>query len=113
MRPSPSLAIVLTLAGAPATVAQPAARRVATEHVNWSEFLERQDLVWTRLPSRWGESVFIGNGRLGAGTDFAKDPCRGTAHLEGMAGFQQLQELSACCVKHRWHAGVARLPISI
>src|SRR5437667_8652176 len=69
MRQFPSLAIVLTLAGAPAMIAQPIARRVATAHVDWSEFLGRQDLVWTRLPARWGESVFIGNGRLGATID--------------------------------------------
>src|SRR5436305_13431654 len=34
--------------------------------VDWPTFLARQDLVWTRLPSGWGESAFIGNGRLGA-----------------------------------------------
>ena len=34
--------------------------------VDWPAFLARQDLVWNRLPHGWGESVFIGNGRLGA-----------------------------------------------
>src|SRR5438874_6076218 len=43
--------------------AAPAAR------VDWPVFLARHDLVWDRLPTRWGESAFIGNGRLGATID--------------------------------------------
>src|SRR5256714_13197279 len=42
---------------------RPAAR------VDWPTFLARQDLVWDRLPTGWGESAFIGNGRLGATID--------------------------------------------
>ena len=45
------------------TPRSPAAR------VDWPTFLARHDLVWNRLPSRWGESAFIGNGRLGATID--------------------------------------------
>lgn len=37
--------------------------------IDWSAFLGRQDLVWNRLPRGWGESAFIGNGRLGATID--------------------------------------------
>jgi len=37
--------------------------------VDWPSFLARHDLVWDRLPARWGESAFIGNGRLGATID--------------------------------------------
>ena len=37
--------------------------------VDWPSFLARHDLVWGRLPARWGESAFIGNGRLGATID--------------------------------------------
>jgi hypothetical protein len=37
--------------------------------VDWPVFLARHDLVWDRLPTRWGESAFIGNGRLGATID--------------------------------------------
>jgi alpha-L-fucosidase 2 len=37
--------------------------------VDWPTFLARHDLVWPRLPTRWGESAFIGNGRLGATID--------------------------------------------
>ncbi len=44
--------------------------------VDWAAFLGRQDLVWERLPSRWGESAFIGNGRLGATID-ARDSTLG------------------------------------
>src|SRR5437764_12427672 len=45
------------------TPAAPAAR------VDWAAFLARHDLVWDRLPTGWGESAFIGNGRLGATID--------------------------------------------
>jgi hypothetical protein len=38
-------------------------------NVGWAAFLARQDLVWDRLPTGWGESAFIGNGRLGATID--------------------------------------------
>jgi len=37
--------------------------------IDWPTFLGRQDLVWDRLPAGWGESAFIGNGRLGATID--------------------------------------------
>src|SRR5207249_6712265 len=37
--------------------------------VDWPTFLSRQDLLWDRLPTGWGESAFIGNGRLGATID--------------------------------------------
>ena len=57
-------AVSLTLV-CPVALAQsrPAAR------VDWPTFLGRQDLVWDRLPTGWGESAFIGNGRLGATID--------------------------------------------
>src|SRR5437763_1905544 len=57
-------AVSLTLV-CPVALAQsrPAAR------VDWPTFLSRQDLVWDRLPTGWGESAFIGNGRLGATID--------------------------------------------
>ena len=44
--------------------------------VDWAAFLARHDLVWDRLPSGWGESAFIGNGRLGATID-ARDSALG------------------------------------
>ncbi len=57
-------AVSLTL-GCPVALAQ---SRPATR-VDWPTFLARQDLVWHRLPAGWGESAFIGNGRLGATID--------------------------------------------
>src|SRR5207248_1222168 len=56
----------------PVALAQsrPAAR------IDWPTFLARQDLVWERLPTGWGESAFIGNGRLGATID-ARDGALG------------------------------------
>src|SRR5213595_1427031 len=64
-------AVSLTLV-CPVALAQsrPAAR------VDWPTFLSRQDLVWDRLPTGWGESAFIGNGRLGATID-ARDGALG------------------------------------
>src|SRR5213592_2715955 len=47
----------------------PAAPAAPTARVDWPVFLARHDLVWDRLPTRWGESAFIGNGRLGATID--------------------------------------------
>jgi hypothetical protein len=44
--------------------------------VDWAVFLARHDLVWDRLPTGWGESAFIGNGRLGATID-ARDSALG------------------------------------
>src|SRR6266566_1701731 len=57
-------AVSLTL-GCPVALAQ---SRPATR-VDWPAFLARHDLVWSRLPTGWGESAFIGNGRLGATID--------------------------------------------
>src|SRR5256885_390618 len=47
----------------------PAAPAAPAAGVEWPVFLARHDLVWDRLPTRWGESAFIGNGRLGATID--------------------------------------------
>jgi hypothetical protein len=46
----------------------PAVKAAATR-IDWPTFLARQDLVWDKLPTRWGESAFIGNGRIGATID--------------------------------------------
>jgi alpha-L-fucosidase 2 len=53
------------------TLACPAVRAQSrpASRVDWPTFLARQDLVWDRLPTGWGESAFIGNGRLGAAID--------------------------------------------
>ena len=39
---------------------------LAGQGPDWPQFLGRHDMVWERLPTSWGESVFIGNGRIGA-----------------------------------------------
>src|SRR3989475_3479495 len=54
---APSLLALLLVLQTPAT------------RVDWPVFLARHDLVWNRLPTGWGESAFIGNGRLGATID--------------------------------------------
>jgi alpha-L-fucosidase 2 len=41
----------------------------ASAQIDWASFLGRHDLIWERLPTSWGESAFIGNGRLGATID--------------------------------------------
>src|SRR6266496_372531 len=68
-RPVPTVLLTLVC---PVALAQsrPAVR------VDWPTFLSRQDLVWDRLPTGWGESAFIGNGRLGATID-ARDGALG------------------------------------
>src|SRR5439155_25943842 len=55
--------MLLSLLGLLAITAAPATK------IDWATFLARQDIVWTRLPTRWGESAFIGNGRIGATID--------------------------------------------
>jgi hypothetical protein len=67
------LALAALVVAAPA-VAQ--SRALPRERVSWPAFLGRHDLVWSRLPARWGESAFIGNGALGA-TIFAQDGALG------------------------------------
>src|SRR3954470_7415360 len=34
--------------------------------VDWAKFLSRHDLVFNRLPGKWGEGAFTGNGLMGA-----------------------------------------------
>ena len=55
-----------------ALAAAPLAAQVPDRRIDWPAFLARHDLVWSRLPARWGESAFIGNGNLGA-TIFSQD----------------------------------------
>lgn len=58
------------------TFASPAVRANAQAtgfpRADWPAFLARHDLIWTHLPSRWGDAAFIGNGNLGA-TIFVRD----------------------------------------
>jgi alpha-L-fucosidase 2 len=45
------------------TVAKEAAK---TPKVDWPGFLARHDLAWKRLPAKWEEGAFLGNGLIGA-----------------------------------------------
>ena len=36
-----------------------------SDSVDWGTYLARHDLVWDRLPHRWENGVFLGNGLLG------------------------------------------------
>jgi alpha-L-fucosidase 2 len=58
----------LLCVGASATAGAQPARAPATQ-IDWASFVGRHDLVWNRAPTRWGESAFIGNGRVGATID--------------------------------------------
>lgn len=33
--------------------------------IDWSDFLSRHDLYWTRMPTKWNEAPFLGNGMMG------------------------------------------------
>jgi hypothetical protein len=63
MRSIYSLISLAALVIAPMHGAQ--ALRFAPE-VDWPEFLKRHDLIWERMPKRWFEAPFVGNGTMGA-----------------------------------------------
>ena len=56
--------LIILLFTAPA-VAQNAMPQIQ-DKINWPQFMARHDLVWEKLPARWHEGAFIGNGLLGA-----------------------------------------------
>jgi hypothetical protein len=37
-----------------------------TTDTQWADFLRGQDLIWKRLPTKWYEGPFLGDGRLGS-----------------------------------------------
>lgn len=43
-----------------------AAAAAVVDRVDWPPFLARHDLTWEKLPAKWHEGAFIGNGLLGA-----------------------------------------------
>jgi hypothetical protein len=53
------LGLWLSLGGARGAVAAPAP-------IDWANFLGQQDLVWKRVPTKWAEGAFLGNGLVGA-----------------------------------------------
>jgi hypothetical protein len=54
------LACAVTAATAAAAAADP------TVAVDWPRFLAQHDLVWKRLPTKWEEGAFLGNGLVSA-----------------------------------------------
>jgi alpha-L-fucosidase 2 len=56
-----SFAIALLLAAA-TTQAAP----FLNDQIDWPTFLHRSDIVWNKLPAKWEEAAFTGNGLLGA-----------------------------------------------
>jgi hypothetical protein len=36
------------------------------DQINWEDFFKKHDLVWDRIPRRWYEAPFLGNGNLGS-----------------------------------------------
>jgi hypothetical protein len=50
----------------PASGASSLGAAEVTDKVDRPSFLARHDMVWTRLPDRWGSGAFMGNGLLGA-----------------------------------------------
>jgi alpha-L-fucosidase 2 len=63
-RPLPAVLLALALGH---TVPAPAlAAPRAGEGIDWPRFLARHDLVWKRMPLRWEEGPFLGNGLVGA-----------------------------------------------
>ena len=51
--------------------AQKPKSKSVTGSINWSSFLEKNDLVWTKMPLNYYEGPYVGNGLLG--TVFFKD----------------------------------------
>jgi hypothetical protein len=41
------------------------AEKKTKSDINWPDFLSRSDLVWEKMPVRWTEGAFVGNGILG------------------------------------------------
>ncbi len=55
-------ALLVLVLGSPARSATPAP---AVDAVEWATMLARHDLVWAKLPQRWMEAPFLGNGEQG------------------------------------------------
>ncbi len=59
-----TLGLLLSIPGV-AAAARPAAA-ASPGAIDWPAFLARHDLVWKRVPGRWEEGAFLGNGLIGA-----------------------------------------------
>lgn len=51
------------------------------DRIDWPAFMERNDLVWRRLPDRWESGAFLGNGLLGANVFITEDGKRLKWHI--------------------------------
>lgn len=63
------------LASAVASAPRTSAGQV-NDQIDWARFLSRHDLIWERLPAKWTEGAFIGNGMLGSMTYTQKNALR-------------------------------------
>ncbi|MFJ1811938.1 MULTISPECIES: glycosyl hydrolase family 95 catalytic domain-containing protein [unclassified Streptomyces] len=64
-----SLPAVRSADAGAATAARPSPWKLRSDMTTdraWSGFLRAQDLLWTRLPTRWYEGPFLGDGLLGS-----------------------------------------------
>lgn len=59
------LFLALGFANASGPVSQAEEIKVRPE-IDWPTFLSRHDLVWSKLPTRWEEAPYFGNGNLGS-----------------------------------------------
>ena len=57
--------LVLAICGWAGSAAAVASNDIPRAEIDWPAFLARQDLVWQRMPARWREGAFLGNGLLG------------------------------------------------
>ncbi|KAA6314262.1 hypothetical protein EZS27_035098 [termite gut metagenome] len=57
------LLLIISLTGILPSVC--AKERKVHSEIDWSEFMQKQDMVWETLPEKWYESVYLGNGMLG------------------------------------------------
>lgn len=56
--------LFIAIATAKKTEANPPAA-MPEQRIDWPQFMAGHDLVWQRLPTKWEESPFLGNGLLG------------------------------------------------
>jgi alpha-L-fucosidase 2 len=58
----PTILVALTAVAATPRIARPAE---VNRNIDYENFLSRHDLVWNKLPTKWGDGAFTGNGLLG------------------------------------------------
>lgn len=48
--------------------------------IDWKQFLSKQDMTWNRLPEKWYEAPFMGNGSMG--TYICKEPGKNAIRID-------------------------------